>query len=56
MSKDKPNDSKPAQPAQDQSKTLTEALTTDWSRSGYVSNTMPAPPNPHQDGGQKEKK
>ena len=34
----------------------TEALKSDWTRSGFVTNTRPAPPNPHQEGEQKEKK
>ena len=56
MSKDKPDDKQPPQQPKDLNESSTAVLTNDWQRSGYVTNTMPAPPNPNKDGGQKEKK
>ncbi len=56
MSNNKLNQQPSEQPAQDKSDSNTEALKSDWTRGGFVTNTRPAPPNPHQEGEQKEKK
>lgn len=54
-----PEDKKPAPPApatHDFAESGTASLTGELSRDRFVSNTMPAPPNPHKDGGKEEKK
>lgn len=59
MGKDKSGNDQPNQPVQSDNERFTESvstesLTIDWTRSGYVSNTMPAPPNPNQSGCDKD--
>jgi hypothetical protein len=56
MTDKKQNDNQPAHQPKELNENKTAVLTNDWQRSGYVTNTMPAPPNPHQGGGQKDKK
>lgn len=53
------NDSRNKPPPQQPKKlneTRTTSLNSTWSRNGRITNTLPAPENPHKQGGQKEKK
>lgn len=56
MTDKKQSDNQSSQKPKELNESSTAVLTNDWQRKGYVTNTMPAPPNPHQDSGQKDKK
>jgi hypothetical protein len=56
MTGNKPKDKQGEQKSQKTTETRTAVLKSQWGPRGLVSNTVPAPSNPHQKGREKDKK